>query len=410
MNKGRKKNIKREDDNDIESDDLDIGNSEDDSAEDLQDSADLSKDDVRSVALWSTDWTIETIVNQIHKGNIDLNPDFQRRDAWRIQKKSEFIESAILQLPIPQIILAEVKSQRGKFLVIDGKQRLLTLAQFVGTDEKYRNDRFTKFSKLSILRDLSSVNFHEFQSNPKYHEYKTEFENSTIRAIIIRQWRNTSFLYQVFLRTNTGSVKLSPQELRQALKPGNFSTWLEKSAGENETLRDVLRTRGPDFRMRDVELLLRFLAFDSYLSEYGGNLKLFLDDCCEKFNSNFSEKKVSERVAALDRAHRYTGIVFEGNAYSKWDGARYERRFNRAIFDAMTYVFKHESIIESDVESNKNSLEQEFKKLCSKDSDFLASVERTTKTPKSVSVRLKKWAHVVAEILNVTIKVPVIGR
>src|SRR5476651_6598 len=73
--------------------------------------------------VWGTDWTTETILSQLKRGNIELNPAFQRRDAWGRAGKSKFIESLILGLPIPQIILAESKEKRGTFIVIDGKQR-----------------------------------------------------------------------------------------------------------------------------------------------------------------------------------------------------------------------------------------------------------------------------------------------
>jgi hypothetical protein len=62
-----------------------------------------------------TDWTTETVVSQLKRDNIQLNPRFQRRDAWKRDRKSRFIESLILGLPIPQIVLAENKRDRGKF-------------------------------------------------------------------------------------------------------------------------------------------------------------------------------------------------------------------------------------------------------------------------------------------------------
>ena len=43
----------------------------------------------------STDWTAETIIGQLAKGNIVLDPIFQRRDAWTAPRKSKFIESAL---------------------------------------------------------------------------------------------------------------------------------------------------------------------------------------------------------------------------------------------------------------------------------------------------------------------------
>src|SRR5579863_6855302 len=94
---------------------------------------------VTEAVVSSTDWTAETILRQLERGNIKLNPNFQRRDAWRPPGKSRFIESLILGLPIPQLVLAENKNKRGTFIVIDGKQRLLSLRQFSAesTDTAY---------------------------------------------------------------------------------------------------------------------------------------------------------------------------------------------------------------------------------------------------------------------------------
>lgn len=74
----------------------------------------------------------------IAKDNIDLDPKFQRRDAWDQYDKSRLIESLILGLPVPPIILAERKGVKNKYIVIDGKQRLLTLRQFSASE----NDDF----------------------------------------------------------------------------------------------------------------------------------------------------------------------------------------------------------------------------------------------------------------------------
>ena len=103
----------------------------------------LNKLDLSEMAITGTDWTAETIVNQINKGNILLSPYFQRRDAWNVKIKSRFIESLFLGLPIPQIILAERKEKKGSYIVIDGKQRLLSLQQFVEGDESGRKLKLT---------------------------------------------------------------------------------------------------------------------------------------------------------------------------------------------------------------------------------------------------------------------------
>src|SRR3546814_295377 len=106
-------------------------------------------------AISSTDWTTETVISQLRKGNIFLDPDFQRRDAWTVQRKSQYIESLILGIPTPQIILAERKEKRGSYLVIDGKQRLLSLRQFSASanDKEFRSEEHT--SELQSLMRIS---------------------------------------------------------------------------------------------------------------------------------------------------------------------------------------------------------------------------------------------------------------
>ena len=108
----------------------------------------VNVDTIHQAVIWGTDWTTETINMQMVKQNIDLSPDFQRRDAWTTKVKSKFIESLFMGLPIPQIILAEQRDKKGKFIVIDGKQRLLSLKQFALPN---KNEDALKLSGLEIL-------------------------------------------------------------------------------------------------------------------------------------------------------------------------------------------------------------------------------------------------------------------
>lgn len=81
-----------------------------------EDIRNIEKLSISDLAVTGTDWTVETIVNQIRKGNIQLDPSFQRRDAWSRKVKSRFIESLFLGLPIPQIILAEQRAKKANLL------------------------------------------------------------------------------------------------------------------------------------------------------------------------------------------------------------------------------------------------------------------------------------------------------
>lgn len=83
----------------------------------LEEDLNLDLNKFNQAVIWSTDWTTETIFNQLKKGNIDLNPSFQRRDAWNDKNKSKLIESLMLGLPVPPIILAENKRKRNSYIV-----------------------------------------------------------------------------------------------------------------------------------------------------------------------------------------------------------------------------------------------------------------------------------------------------
>src|SRR4051794_16137985 len=96
-----------------------------------EDLASLSADDAYSATVSASDWTAETLLRQIERGNIDLDPAFQRREAWSTVKQSRFIESLIVGLPIPQLVLAERRGSKGRFLVLDGKQRLISMRKFM---------------------------------------------------------------------------------------------------------------------------------------------------------------------------------------------------------------------------------------------------------------------------------------
>jgi hypothetical protein len=175
---------------------------------------------VSQAVVAATDWTTETLINQLRRGNIALNPRFQRRDAWAKDRKSRFVESLILGLPIPQVVLAERPGQKGTYIVLDGKQRLLSMMQFVGiAGDTSKNNKFA-LESLEVRDDLNGKTYAEIEGDLSLRQTLNAFHNQTIRSVVIRNWPNMEFLHMVFLRLNTGSVTLSPQELRQAMFPG----------------------------------------------------------------------------------------------------------------------------------------------------------------------------------------------
>lgn len=373
--------------------------------EDETDLDPLSDKDLRDVIVNATDWTVETILSQLNKGNIQLNPQFQRRDAWKEKRKSEFIESLLLGLPVPQIVLASNKEKKGKYIIIDGKQRLLSIRQFAASVDDKTFDQL-KLTSLTVKKDLNGKSLDDLKAHSQYIDDVNAFENETLRTVVIKHWPSEEFLYRVFLRLNTNSVGLSPQELRQALHPGKFIDYAEETSGKSAAIKEILNIKKPDFRMRDVEIFVRYYAFRFFLNGYAGSLKQFLDTTCAELNSQWDEKNTELIQAAdeLEEAHSITKSIFGENAYKKWIKTKYESKFNRAIFDIMAFYFSKKEIAHK-VQGREHEVEQAFKNLCERDTAFLSSIERTTKSVDATSLRLSKWAEALNSVLGTNLHV-----
>jgi hypothetical protein len=134
---------------------------------------------------------------------------------------------------------------------------------------------------------------------------------------------------------NTGSVTLSPQELRQALLPGPFTDYIDEAAGQSPSLRQLLLVGGPDPRMRDIEILARFLAFRFFAHEYPGRMKAFLDMTFERFNANWTGYNAKVDSARDEFEKGVAGLIkVFGDEVARKPGSV---QFNRAIFDALIY-------------------------------------------------------------------------
>ncbi len=387
-------------------DDEEFFDAEDGSAESEDDLTGVSPASIGRVVVWGTDWTAATIVDQLRRGTIRLDPAFQRRDAWTDERKSRFIESLFLGLPIPQLVLAESDTGKGKFIVIDGKQRLLSLSRFTGIGLSEGQIPLS-LTGLKVRNDLNGSTYASMQREVKHENLLAEFENQSIRTVVIRDWKNEEVLYTIFHRLNTGSVPLSAQELRQALHPGQFLSFAASFSEVSKPLQSLLGISKPDFRMRDVELLVRHFAFKLYLGQYKGNLKQFLDETCDKLNKVWDKDKdrLTEVGVNLNESISSALKIFTTpNAFRMWDGSSFEKRPNRAIFDVLSYTLS-DARIRTAALKQRSAVVEGFKRLCT-DEEFRHSVTSTTKSKTAVRIRFRKWSKVLGDILKKKITVP----
>lgn len=374
----------------------------DDEAEE-QDVAEQLDPTAVAAVVTGTDWTTETIVSQLKRGNIQLNPGFQRRDAWGTDRKSRFIESLIVGLPIPQIVLAEAKGARGKFIVLDGKQRLLSILQFWGLGDGENNAY--QLSSLTLRSDLKKKSFEDLESDASLEADYNALCNQPIRTVVIKNWQDSNFLHTIFLRLNTGSVKLSPQELRQALLPGEFSEFIDVAAAASPGLRKLLAIEGADPRMRDIEILARFLAFRFFASAYPGRMKKFLDHSFDEFNKNWGKfkPKVVQAIQQFEEGVTALHVVF-GDSVARKPGSR---QFNRAIFDALIF-FASQPSISSATKTKAAAAKKAYEQLFAPNAGFAKAVESDTAGSPNTAARFNLWAIALSKIIGKPVTAPTI--
>lgn len=359
--------------------------------------------DISQAVLWASDWTAETVLSQLERGNIELNPRFQRRDAWSRGHKSRFIESLILGLPIPQIVLAERKGARGQYIVLDGKQRLLSLLHFAGQGEG--TDVGFKLSGLEVRTDLKGVSYDKLRHDPNLQNDFNALSSHVIRAVVLRNWPTSEFLHLVFLRLNTGSVKLSPQELRQAIVPGPYSDFIDDYTIDSEPIHRLLSRKSFDPRMRDVELLARALAFNMRLEAYQGRMKDFLDQSAIAFTQNWE----AQSAEIKEKTERFVGLIQTLEEIFGTDGIarrHNSRLFNRSIFDALTYYGMDEAVRQN-MAGNPAVVREAYEALIA-DPEFDAAVESDTAGVPNTVTRLRLWGERLSQALDLKLRLPVV--
>ena len=250
--------------------DIDVADNllDEDSPGDRDDSADepISIEEY-SITSYGADLNVEGLVNRLQRGDI-YTPPFQRGFVWSQRQSSRFLESLLLGLPVPGIFLYQ-EDDTYRLTVIDGQQRLTTLRYFY--DGAFGNSS-NAFALNGIDSRFLGITYQTLLSRDR-----RRLDDTIIHATIVRQDRpvgDRSSTYQIFERLNTGGIRLQPQEIRGAIYQGAFNNLL-RDLNDNDNWRITFGS--VHRRMRDQELILRFLAMYFCREQYRSPMKAFLN-------------------------------------------------------------------------------------------------------------------------------------
>jgi Protein of unknown function DUF262 len=254
-----------------------------------------------SISSYGADYPVDGLIKRVDAGSIYI-PKFQRSYVWNIYRASRFIESLLLGLPVPAIFLSR-ETNSNKMLVIDGQQRLRTLQYFY-------NGVFEPSNQAFKLKQVQA-RFQGRGYKTLADEDRLRLDDSIIHAIIVKQENPSesplegagrSSIYHIFERLNTGGVLLQPQEIRSCIFHGPL---IELLHGLNSDPNWKALFGKTSSRMRDRELILRFLALFYDSSAYTKPMKEFLNGFALK------HRYVDERMAAefTDRFKQTVAVI-----------------------------------------------------------------------------------------------------
>lgn len=282
--------------------------------------------------------TLDTLMKRLQSQQIDLDPDFQRsRGIWTDQKKSLLIESLLLRIPLPTFYVAEIDGSNDlgddSWAVVDGIQRLSTVAQFV--DPSVLDLPPLKLKGLEYLSGEEGKTFAQLSASLQLRILESQFTIQVIR-------RSTPELVKlnIFARINTGGVPLSAQELRHALTPGPAREVLRDLAASDVFQSAVDHSVSPT-RMVDREMVLRFLAFrmtdpETYREQDFDN---FLRSSMRDINS-WPKVDRDRHTSDFHGAMRAARSVFNNDAFRKrYSHDQPRRPVSKALFEAVAVGF-----------------------------------------------------------------------
>lgn len=335
-----------------------------------------------SLVIQQSDFSLDTLSRMIDNKIVDLNPHYQRRNRWSEDKQSKLIESFILNVPVPPIYFSE--DEYGVYSVIDGKQRLTSIHNFLSDGFKLKN--------LEVFQELNGLTFSELPNQIKNALTVRPY----IRIVTLLKQSNNDLKYEVFLRLNTGGDALKAQEIRNVAFDGSLNSLLYELSN-NLILKEKLKINDENsnaFRkMDDLETILRFFALAHFWQSLPSqNISRVLDIYMQE-HRNINSQEVDSLKNKFNETIMLCQDLWFGNAFFKpTSNNNYREQFIAPLYDAQMIAItmlieegKKDDLLDINPTLIGNGTLDLFN-----DSQFLKAVTQATNNASNIYFRISK--------------------
>ncbi|AWI14282.1 hypothetical protein B4064_3851 [Caldibacillus thermoamylovorans] len=302
---------------------------------------------IEQVRTKSLDLSFNEIVDMYRDGEFEISPAYQRLFRWSEEKQSQFIESLILEMPIPPIYVIE--KDEGQYELIDGLQRISTYLHFRGelanpnnhsTDEmEEENVRFLTLTGCDIVKELNGLTYEKL---PKTLQIR--LKRSFVRVEVIRKGSDSRLRYYMFKRLNTGGELLSEQEIRNCtirLLDDTFNDFIIELSGYSHFQNTISHLNEEKIEKKeDQEYVLKYFAYKLDRENYKKNISSFLTTFMEKVSDEGHEEHIKfdyeKERKEFEKTFEILDLSLGEYAFDKLRKGKYISGITSTHFDAFT--------------------------------------------------------------------------
>jgi hypothetical protein len=351
------------------------------------------EDKIKTVRTRSLDLSFNELLDMYKDGELIIDPEYQRLFRWSEVQQSRFIESLLLEMPIPPIFVVE--QEEGKYELIDGLQRVSSYIHFRGEHPDYQGEeedsekpRFLKLEGCDICESLNKLIYTSLPIT-----LQIRLKRNFIRVEVLRKESDTRLRYHMFKRLNTGGSKLSDQEVRNCtirLLSPEFNNFLIECSQYKPFTKCIARVSKDKIRQKyDQELVLRFFAIKNMQHKYVHDVGSYLTECMEYFSSapdnfDYTKEKIIFHNTFDILAKTLGEKVFSSVVRNK---KNLSSRFSTYHYEAMTLcIASHLDKLQGLTEDKFSLLKTILTKI-KEDPDF---IDMTTSGGKNYTTPFKK--------------------
>lgn len=289
------------------------------------------------------DMSLGEIMRIYERGELVIRPEYQRLYRWDESKRTRFIESLILGIPIPPIFV--FTDEKGRWELIDGLQRLSTIFHYAGIlkdeDGKLVEPFLPSGTKLlPSLNGLSWVPINDEDDDKSLPmSIRLDVERSRIRVEILKRESDQRAKYELFQRLNTGGAKLSEQEVRNCVLVMLNKDMYKKLETASQDPRFVLCTAQTEksiSEQKPMELLLRFLIYRYKDYDQKIDVHDWLDEVTIDIATD-DKFDIDSELELFSRIFQLLEQALGADSFRKCDNGTFVRGFLISAYEAITH-------------------------------------------------------------------------